>query len=214
MLVRYFMTAPVTTVTEDLPCRAALRFFREKGFRRAPVMRGDLLVGMVSERDLLRALPSSVADLESEAGLRAERTLIGQVMARRPEIVEPGAHLEDVARVMLQKKIGGMPVIEGSALVGIITESDLFRALLQISDRADGVRLTIATPVGARSDDVALVCLRIGLRLVTLLTHESPGGAPLVTLRAVGTRWRELPDALLKAGYAVIEILPPRLEAA
>ncbi|MBI5362587.1 MAG: CBS domain-containing protein [Planctomycetes bacterium] len=208
------MTAPVTTVTEDLPCRAALRLFREKGFRRAPVMRGDLLVGMVSERDLVRVLPSSVADLDSAAGLRAERALVGQVMAKRPEIVGPDAHLEDVARVMLQKKIGGMPVVEGRALVGIITETDLFRALLQISDRTDGVRLTLATPAGTRSDDVALISLRIGLRLVTLLTHESPGGAPLVTLRAVGARWRELPDLLAKAGYAVIQVVPPALEAA
>lgn len=218
MLVRYFMTAPVTTVTEDLPCRAALRLFREKRFRRAPVVRGNLLVGMVSERDLLRVLPGAIAELESAAGERAEHALVGQIMTRRPETVGPDTHLEDVARVLMTRKTGGLPVVENGAVVGIITESDLFRALVEIMDREEGVRLTVVPPPRggetSHNDDVALIALRLGLRVVTLLTHESPGGAPLLTLRALGARWSELPDQLARAGYVVIEFTPPRLEAA
>lgn len=218
MLVRYFMTAPVVSVTEDFLCRAALRLFRSRHIRRAPVMRNDLLVGMVSERDLLRVLPGAIAELESAAGERAEHALVGQVMTRAPETVGPDAHLEDVARVLMQRKIGGLPVVENRAVIGIITESDLFRALVEIADRSDGVRLTVAPPerveAGSHNDDVAMLALRLGLRVVTLLTHESPGGALLQTVRAVGTRWRELPDQLARAGYVVIEVLPPRLEAA
>ena len=215
MLVRYFMTSPVTTLTADMPCRDALNLFREEGFRRAPVVLEGRLVGMISDRDLLRVLPYSAAEASTEPGLRAEHTLVGAVMTRNPVTTTPESHLEDVAAVMLQRKIGGVPVLDRGAVVGILTETDLFRALVAIGGYPGSARMTVSLPSAKKEpEDVALIALRLGLRMVTRLTHASRGGAPLVTLRVVGEHWADLPEALAAAGYGVIEIVPPTAKAA
>jgi len=216
MLVRHYMTSPVKTVREDTPCREALELFRRERIRRAPVLRGERLVGMVSERDLLRVLPGAVGDLESAAGLISELALIGQVLTRDPCTTTPDAHLEDVARRLLERRIGGLPVLDGGRLVGILTESDLLRALVELASAPGSARLTLIPPRPAFVPVEALpeTCLRLGLRLVTLLHHASAGGEPLVLLRVAGARWRELPEALADQGYRVIELVPPTARAA
>lgn len=222
MLVRYYMTTPVVTVSEDLGCRAVLRLFRERGFRRAPVERlvdGERrLVGMVSERDVLAALPTRIGELEVRAESALREPTVGEVMDARPLTTTSDAHLEDVAQVMIANKINALPVVDGHALAGILTESDLFRALVSVIGDDDGVRLTLVPPPAGRASahnaEPAMLCLRLGLELRTLLRHESPGGESLTMLRARGSRWQELAGALVSAGYTLVELVPPRERAA
>lgn len=207
MLVRHFMTRRVITVHESLRCRAALRLMRDNGIRRAPVLRGEKLVGMLSERDLLRILPGTVGELDTRHGQENESSIVSQVMATRLVTLHPEEHLEDAARKMLAHKIGGMPVVLGARLEGILTESDIFRAMVKMTNPEDELRVTFArTTRDTAPLDPILVALRLGFLVRGYLVHERPGGEELTLMRLRGTKKRELTEALNTAGYTVIEV--------
>lgn len=209
MLVRTFMTQPAICVAPDTACREALRMFRERRIRRAPVTADGKLVGILCERDLLRVLPGSVVELDSDAGYAAERKTVRSAMTARPVTIASDAHLEDAARIMLEHKVGGLPVVDHGLVAGMVTESDLFRALIQAIGAREGIRITVLVPApgvgGEVPTDVALLCLGLELRITTLLTHETPGGERMLLLCATGARTAELPRALSDAGYSLIE---------
>jgi CBS domain-containing protein len=123
MLVRNRMSRPAVTVRQDAEFQKALALMQEKKLRRLPVVDdGGQLVGIVVERDLLVA---AMRYLQS-------RVEIGDIMTRNVVTVSPDADLVDVARTMLERKIGGLPVVEDGRLVGIVTESDIFRRFVEM----------------------------------------------------------------------------------
>ena len=123
MLVRNRMSRPAVTVRQDADFQKALALMQEKKLRRLPVVDDDgRLVGIVVERDLLVA---AMRYLQS-------RVEIGDVMTRNVVTVGPDTDLNEVARTMLERKIGGLPVVEQGRLVGIITESDIFKRFVEL----------------------------------------------------------------------------------
>ena len=96
--------------------------------RHMPVVRGGTLVGVVSQRDLLRASLSNLTEFGSEQRRAFLQVVeINRVMSSPPIVVSPDATPEEAARVMAEKKIGCLPVLEGQMLVGMLTETDLLR---------------------------------------------------------------------------------------
>jgi CBS domain-containing protein len=123
MLVRNRMSLPAVTVRQDADFQKSLALMQEKKLRRLPVVDDDgQLVGIVVERDLLVA---AMRYLQS-------RVEIGDVMTRNVVSVGPDTDLNEVARTMLERKIGGLPVVEDGRLVGIITESDIFKRFVEL----------------------------------------------------------------------------------
>ena len=123
MLVRNRMSRPAVTIRQDADFQKALALMQEKKLRRLPVVDDDgRLVGIVVERDLLVA---AMRYLQS-------RVEIGDVMTRNVVTVGPDTDLNEVARTMLERKIGGLPVVEQGRLVGIITESDIFKRFVEL----------------------------------------------------------------------------------
>jgi CBS domain-containing protein len=123
MLVRNRMSRPAVTVRQDADFQKALALMQEKKLRRLPVVDDDdQLVGIVVERDLLVA---AMRYLQS-------RVEIGEVMTRNVVTVGPDTDLNEVARTMLERRIGGLPVVEHGRLVGIITESDIFKRFVEL----------------------------------------------------------------------------------
>ena len=141
MLVRYFMTKTPIALSPDKSCGDALQTLRRNRIRRAPVVKGDRLVGIISERDLLRVLPGTVAQTTSEAGKACRDTPVSQIMKKNLTTLQPNDHLDTAARLMLQHKIGGIPVLENGKLQGIITESDIFKAIWQTLSAGRGFRI-------------------------------------------------------------------------
>lgn len=149
MLVRDRMTPNPVTVAPDASVPAALRLMREKKIRRLPVVDGHgRLVGIVSDKDLLHASPSPATSLAVwEIPELLSRLKIDKVMTREVITVGEETPLEEAARIMADKHIGGLPVMAGDALVGIITETDLFKILLELlGGRRSGVRVTVSVP--------------------------------------------------------------------
>ena len=127
MLVRDIMKRPAVTVSSQTTLQDAYRILREKGIRHLPVTEADRLVGVITDRDL-RLATSSLAPSPFPPGSH-----VAEVMSREPLTADPSDPVEDAARVMRERKIGCLPVMEDDRLVGIITGLDLLDALMQLT---------------------------------------------------------------------------------
>ncbi len=149
MLVYERMSRHPMTVSPNTPVEQALKRMRDEKVRRFPVIDDDgKLVGIVSDKDLLYAAPSPATSLSIyELHYLYSRITVSQVMTREIITVEEDDPIEEAARVMVDNKIGGLPVMREGKLVGIITETDIFKTLMEMMGARDpGVRLTMLSP--------------------------------------------------------------------
>ncbi|QXE89069.1 CBS and ACT domain-containing protein [Geomonas subterranea] len=179
MLVRDRMTQNPITIIPDISVTEALRLMSEKKIRRLPVVdRSGQLVGIVSDRDLLQASPSPATSLAIwEIHDLLAKLTVEKCMAKDVITVSEDTPLEEAARIMVDRRIGGLPVVNAGKLVGIITESDLFNILLELlGGRRQGVRLTVAT-TGAKGTlaDVTKTIYEAGGNIVGLGFSEVDG---------------------------------------
>ena len=134
MRVRNIMTTPVFAVGHTDNLKVVEEVMEWKHIRHLPVVDDDgRLVGLITHRDLLRACVSSVADIpqqEQDALLRG--IPVRQMMRADVLTVSPESDVRAAARTMLDKKIGCLPVVENGKLVGILTEADFVRYMLEI----------------------------------------------------------------------------------
>jgi acetoin utilization protein AcuB len=149
MLVYERMSRHPMTVSPNTPVEQALKRMRDERIRRFPVVDdAGKLVGIVSDKDLLYAAPSPATSLSIyELHYLYSRITVSQVMTREVVTVEENDPIEEAARVMVDNKIGGLPVMREGKLVGIITETDIFKTLMEMMGARDqGVRLTLLSP--------------------------------------------------------------------
>ncbi|MFN8446276.1 MAG: CBS domain-containing protein [Caldilineaceae bacterium] len=151
MLVQEYMSTPAVTIHTDTGVQEALRMMRTHRIRRIPVVDEEKrLVGIVSERDLLYASPSPATSLSVwEMNYLLAKLKVSEVMARHVLTTTPDAPLQSAARLMLNHKIGGLPVVDGyNHVVGVITESDIFRAFLDQEERPISTDRLVAAAMG------------------------------------------------------------------
>jgi acetoin utilization protein AcuB len=148
MLVKERMSSPVITVERTLPIMEALKLMKRQRIRRTPVLDGGRLVGIVSDKDLLNASPSDVTSLSVwEVNYLLSQITVEEVMTREVITVGPETTVEEAARLMADNRIGGIPVLDGEELVGLITETDLFKIFLELlGAREPGTRVTALVP--------------------------------------------------------------------
>lgn len=122
--------------------------FKKERIRRAPVMKEGKLVGIVSERDLLNASPSSATSLSVwELNYLISKVKVKNVMTKKVITVDKDTPIEEAARIMADQKIGGLPVTSAGKVVGIITETDLFKIFLELMGaRQKALRVTATIP--------------------------------------------------------------------
>ncbi len=137
MRVRDYMSSPAITISPEMGVQEALQLMRERKFRRLPVVNAaNKLVGIVTERDLLYVSASPATSLSIwELNYLLNKMTVDEVMTKKLIVIQPDAALDDAARLLLEHKIGGMPVVDDqnkvSGVIGVITESDIFRAFLE-----------------------------------------------------------------------------------
>lgn len=149
MLVKERMSRRPITITPEISIHDALRMMRDEKVRRLPVLdKKGALVGIVLEKDLLYASPSPATSLSVyEVNYLVARIKVEDIMSREVITVEEDCPLEEAARIMVDNNIGGLPVMRGDRLVGMITESDLFKVFLELlGARNPGLRVTIKVP--------------------------------------------------------------------
>jgi acetoin utilization protein AcuB len=149
MLVGERMSKPVITVSPETSMPEAFNLMHKEHIRRLPVVdKSGKLVGIVAEADLLKASPSEGTTLSiHEMKYLLNRIVISHLMTRKVITVTEDTPIEEAARIMADHEIGGLPVMRGSEVVGIITETILFRNFLELMGaRQAGIRVTAEVP--------------------------------------------------------------------
>jgi len=150
MFVRDRMSSEPITITPDTPFQDALKLMHEHRFRRLPVVdKHGKLVGIVSERDLLYASPSPATSLSVwELNYLLSKLEVQEIMTKDVITTTPGTPIENAARLIVDNKIGGLPVVdEDNRVVGVITETDIFKTFVEMfGGRQSGLRLSLEVP--------------------------------------------------------------------
>ena len=210
MLVSDLMTRDPVTVTDKTPIDDALSLMRDKKVRRLPVLnaKGEL-VGIVAEKDILYASPSPATSLSiHEIHYLLAKLTVAEIMTKKVFTIAEGTPLEEAARVMADNRIGALPVMSDKKLVGIITETDIFKGFVELlGTREPGVRLTMKMPEG---QGVLPLCMetisKLGGRLLALITwggHDP--GTRMVTARVTGVDTEQLKESIAKLGIEVVD---------
>ena len=211
MLVGKRMTPNPITVRDDTGIDDALKLMRDKKVRRLPVLnaKGEL-VGIVAEKDILYASPSPATSLSiHEIHYLVSRIKVAEIMTKNVITVSDDTPLEEAARVMADNQIGALPVMHDSKLVGIVTETDLFKIFLELlGARETGVRVTMKVPEGQ-----AMLPLITGtisrleghvLALTAWMADEP--GTRVVTVKVSGVDRKKLVDSLGDVGVEFLDV--------
>ena len=133
MLVRDFMTSEVMSLQETESLLDARMVFVRSSFRHLPVLRGKLLVGVVTEHDVKQFAPSLMSGVTPEEYNRLlETTPISRAMTREPVTVRPDQPVFEAAALLYDRSFGCLPVVENGELKGILTTTDMLRLLMRM----------------------------------------------------------------------------------
>jgi len=149
MFVKQRMSQPVITAYPEMSLQEALDLMHKEQIRRLPVVdKHGKMIGIVSERVLLKAYPSDATTLDKwELHEKVHEIKIERLMTREVTTVTEDTPLEEAARIMIDQNISGMPVMRGDKLVGFITVDDIFKLFLEVlGAREPGVRVSVLAP--------------------------------------------------------------------
>ena len=114
----------------------AIQLEMRRKIRHIPILEDGKLVGILTDRDLKRAMPSLLTGTDRETHERVIRTTrVAQIMTRSPLTIAPGAPLREAVRILAERKFGALPVVESDRVVGILTEIDLLKAFLRVLEK-------------------------------------------------------------------------------
>lgn len=180
MLVGRRMRTSLITLTKDATLAQARELLHTHRIRHLPVVEGDRLLGIVTDRDLRQASPSSAA------GISPDRTAaflaqipVTEAMVKDVRTVSPFTTIEEAARLMIERKIGCLPVTEGDRLVGIITETDILGVLVDvmgIREPSARIELTLPDRPGALADVTRIIAAhQVNISSTVTMPHWEAG---------------------------------------
>lgn len=215
MLVRERMTANPIVVHPETAFDEAFQLLREKKIRRLPVVdQNGNLVGIVVEKDLLRVSPSPATSLSifEIHGLLA-KLQIKEVMTKRVITVGEDCPLEEAARIMVEHKIGSLPILRDKKVVGIITETDIFKVMTEAlgASCTQCLRATVRVPEEkGELAKIATEIAKMGGNIVSVVTFglSDPTHREL-TFKVVGVGREEMQAVFQRTNAQVIDLRNP-----
>ena len=173
MFVSHWMTRKVFTVSPEESVTGAVSLMKEKGIKHIPVLRDEKLIGIISDRDINEFTPSKATTLDIfELHYLLAKTKVKEIMKSNVTTTTPSTPVEEAAMVMHDQNVGCLPVLENGRLVGIISDRDIYRVLVDITGvRHAGHRiyLTIEDRPGSVKE-VADIIRKHGFHLQSVLT--------------------------------------------
>jgi acetoin utilization protein AcuB len=212
MLVYERMTRHPITVPPDMPVAQALQMMRDNRVRRFPVIdpKSNKLVGIVTEKALLYASPSPVTSLSiHEIHYLMAKITVQEVMATELITVTEDTAIEEAALLMVDNRVGALPVMRDQQLVGIITETDLFKTFIELfSARERGIRLTVLVPeVKGQLAAVTQAISQIGGNILSLGTFLGEDMSNrLLTIKVAEVEQQALLDKMHEIGAKVVDV--------
>lgn len=182
MLIRYWMSQPAITIQKNDSMQQAANMMKTHHIRMLPVMNKEKICGIITDRDLKRASASDATSLDVyELLYLIAKIKVADIMTRNVITVHQDLTMEEAADVMLDHKISGVPVLDDNErLCGVITQSDIFKAMLYITGvKKRGIHIAVVLPdVPGSIMEVANVVREFGGRMASILTtyERAPEG--------------------------------------
>ena len=196
------------TVTPDTKVDEAALLMKKHKFRRLPVVEGEKLVGFLSDRDIMKVAPSPATTLSKyEINSLLAKMCVSDIMQKDVVSVSVDATIEEAALLMCTHKIGGMPVISSvGAVVGVITETDIFKTFVDVMGLADGkTRLTLEVQNKPGTvKEIAEIFTELGLNIDSLITCKKEDGKYEIVNRGDFVAAQSLTGRLEDKGFKVI----------
>jgi len=210
MLVGERMSRPVISITRDMPIHDALALFKKEKIRRAPVLKDGKLIGIISDKDLLNASPSQATSLSVwEMNYMLSKITVKEVMTREVLTVQADTPIEEAARIMADNKIGGVPVMKADKVVGMITETDLFKIFLELMGaRTKGIRVTAIAE--DHPGQLAMITKAIADASGNFISFgqfaTEDGKTVIVTFKVAEMKLEEVKKALMKVVVKFVDV--------
>ena len=211
MIIRDVMTKSPVTVTEETSVTEAKALMNKNNFSKLPVLdKSKRLVGIITKNDIQKASPSDATTLDMfELGYVLSKLTVGKFMTKKVITIQETEVIEEAARIMVDNNIGCIPVMEDDVLVGIVTESDLFRLFTEIfGARNSGVRAVIS--MQDKPGMLARITTQIADlkgNLVSVVTREvKDKDIRRSTIKATGITIEQLENILKSAEAEIIDI--------
>mgnify|MGYP001052200070 CR=1 FL=1 len=213
MKVRDRMTTDVKTVELDSSVTEAFRLMKDNNIRRLPVMDKGKLVGIVTLADLNQASPSSATSLSiHELNYILAKTRIKDILPKKQQVltVEPDNYIETAAKIMRYNTVSGLPVVDNGKLVGIVTETDVFDALIDIL----GVKMAhtridffAKDRPGSLAEVTGLIAAR-GINIInTVVYYDEKRKKFKVILRIEELNYQPVVEDLTSRGYEIESVI-------
>jgi acetoin utilization protein AcuB len=216
MYVGRRMTLNPITATPETTHSQAFKLMQEHDIRHLPILDHDRLVGIVTDKDLLKAEPSPATTLSIyEVYALLDNLKLRSIMVTPVYTVEENCPLEEAARILMQHKITGLPVMRGERLMGIITEMDIFRAFVEVLG-GDERGLAFSVKLADRPGALATVTRAVadaGGNIISLVTFQpsSERGTGEVYIKEEGADREKLEKLIAEETHAdLLEIGPVR----
>ncbi|MBW2201079.1 MAG: CBS domain-containing protein [Deltaproteobacteria bacterium] len=200
MLVKNWMSTSVITIDENRSMQDAVNVLKENNIQILPVMKKEKLVGIVTDRDLKRASASDATLLDvHELIYLMAKIKVKHLMTKNPITVPIDFTVEETAEVLLSNKISGLPVLDHERkLVGVITQADLFKAMIALTGIGKkGIQFAFQLEDRPGSiKEIADIIRKYGARMVSILTtYEGvPDGYRKVYIRVYQVNRNKLAD--------------------
>lgn len=206
MLVRSRMAQRLITVAPDTPIADALALSRKHRIRHLPVVQGERLVGLVTDRDIRLAIPPMWADEHEELQAALRTRTVQEVMTRELITAHPDMPIEEAGKLLYKHKIGSLPVVTGDALVGILTESDVLRAfvdLFGVNQPSSRIEVRMENRPGELARVVRVIGIenRVNITGLVLAPTKEEYSIAIMHLQTVNPTG--IIDALRRLGYTI-----------
>jgi acetoin utilization protein AcuB len=209
-----WMTRDLATIEPDTLIAEAAALMAAKRVRRLPVVMrhadGPRLAGIVSAKDILHAFPPDVNPFAVVGpDLRLNPATVAQIMSRRLHTAAPDMPIEEAAALMAEKKIGSLPVVHEGKLVGLITESDIFRVFVTFFTMSHGgARITFDLSQGSKDvfGFISRTALQRDVCVLSLITSHQES-LPVCVVRISGAAVESFLKDIWDSGHRVLHVL-------
>jgi acetoin utilization protein AcuB len=207
------MTMEVKTISPDTNITEAFKIMKENNIRRLPIMQGNKLTGIVTLSDLNRAAPSAATSLSiHELNYLLAKTKIKDIISRQQEVftVSSNNYIETAAKIMRQHRISGLPVVDDGKVVGIVTETDIFDALIDIlgvTQPHSRIDLYVPSGPGSLAEISGIIASR-GISIINaVLYYDEKKLLYKTIIRIEELNGKEIAEELKKKGYEIESVL-------
>ncbi|MFA9422454.1 MAG: CBS and ACT domain-containing protein [Sedimentibacter sp.] len=209
MYVKNKMTAKPYIISPDALIIDAVELMKEKNLRRLPVVRDGKIVGILTKEDLQKVSPTKATSLSIfEINYLLSKTTVEDAMTKETVTISPDSLLEEAAVIMRDNKIGILPVVEDNIIVGVITESDILDAFIDILGfKSEGSRITIESKdVPGALAEIAGIFKGTNSNITHIVAYKI-GEKSFDVIRTDKTNTEEIEKQLIEHGYVIEHIM-------